>query len=175
VPIEDVAGTVKELIEQGKVGHFGLSKAGVNTIRRAHAVQAVTALQSESSLFCHEPEATILATLDEPGIGFVPFSPLGRGFLTGAVDATTEFSDGDIRANLSRFTLEVREANLHWRAESGRWPSQGRDRRASRTRVAPGPEAVHRPDTRHPPPDPARREHRRGRRDVDRGGPRRIG
>jgi len=112
VPIEDVAGTVKELIEEGKVRHFGLSEAGVNTIRRAHAVQAVTALQSEYSLFWREPEGAILETLDELGIGFVPFSPLGRGFLTGTVDATTEFSDGDIRGNLPRFTIEAREANL---------------------------------------------------------------
>ncbi len=112
VPIEDVAGTVKELIEEGKVHHFGLSEAGVDTLRRAHAVQAVTALQSEYSLFWREPEGAILDTLDELGIGFVPFSPLGRGFLTGTVDATTEFSDGDIRANLPRFTLEAREANL---------------------------------------------------------------
>lgn len=112
VPIEDVAGTVKELIEEGKVRHFGLSEAGVNTIRRAHAVQAVTALQSEYSLFWREPEGAILETLDELGIGFVPFSPLGRGFLTGTVDATTEFSDGDIRGKLPRFTREAREANL---------------------------------------------------------------
>jgi aryl-alcohol dehydrogenase-like predicted oxidoreductase len=112
VPIEDVAGTVKELIGEGKVRHFGLSEAGVNTIRRAHAVQAVTALQSEYSLFWREPQGAILETLDDLGIGFVPFSPLGRGFLTGTVDATTEFSDGDIRANLPRFTLEAREANL---------------------------------------------------------------
>jgi aryl-alcohol dehydrogenase-like predicted oxidoreductase len=112
VPIEDVAGTVKELIEEGKVHHFGLSEAGVRTIRQAHAVQAVTALQSEYSLFWREPEGAILDTLDELGIGFVPFSPLGRGFLTGTVDTTTEFSDGDIRAALPRFTLEAREANL---------------------------------------------------------------
>jgi len=112
VPIEEVAGTVKELIDEGKVRHFGLSEAGVNTIRRAHAVQAVTALQSEYSLFWREPEGAILETLDELGIGFVPFSPLGRGFLTGTVDATTEFSDGDIRANLPRFTLQARQANL---------------------------------------------------------------
>jgi len=112
VPIEDVAGTVKELIEEGKVGHFGLSEAGVETIRRAHAVQPVTALQSEYSLFWREPEGAILDTLGELGIGFVPFSPLGRGFLTGTVDATTEFSDDDIRANLPRFTVEAREANL---------------------------------------------------------------
>jgi aryl-alcohol dehydrogenase-like predicted oxidoreductase len=112
VPIEDVAGTVKELVAEGKVRHFGLSEAGVETIRRAHAVQPVTALQSEYSLFWREPEGAILDTLHELGIGFVPFSPLGRGFLTGTVDATTEFSDGDIRANLPRFTVEAREANL---------------------------------------------------------------
>ncbi len=112
VPIEDVAGTVKDLIEEGKVRHFGLSEAGVETIRRAHAVQPVTALQSEYSLFWREPEGAILAVLDELTIGFVPFSPLGRGFLTGTVDATTEFSEGDIRANLPRFTVEAREANL---------------------------------------------------------------
>ena len=112
VPIEDVAGTVKDLIEEGKVRHFGLSEAGVQTIRRAHSVQPVTALQSEYSLFWREPEGAILGTLDELGIGFVPFSPLGRGFLTGTVDATTEFSEGDIRANLPRFTMEAREANL---------------------------------------------------------------
>jgi aryl-alcohol dehydrogenase-like predicted oxidoreductase len=112
VPIEDVAGTVHELIEEGKVGHFGLSEAGVEVIRRAHAVQPVTALQSEYSLFWREPEGAILDTLDELGIGFVPFSPLGRGFLTGTVDVTTEFSEGDIRAGLPRFTVEAREANL---------------------------------------------------------------
>ena len=112
VPIEDVAGTVKELIEEGKVRHFGLSEAGVENIRRAHAVQPVTALQSEYSLFWREPEDAILAALDELGIGFVPFSPLGRGFLTGTVDATTEFSEGDIRSHLPRFTVEAREANL---------------------------------------------------------------
>jgi aryl-alcohol dehydrogenase-like predicted oxidoreductase len=112
VPIEDVAGAVKDLIEEGKVRHFGLSEAGVETIRRAHGVQPVTALQSEYSLFWREPEGAILDTLSELGIGFVPFSPLGRGFLTGTVDATTEFSEGDIRANLPRFTVEAREANL---------------------------------------------------------------
>jgi aryl-alcohol dehydrogenase-like predicted oxidoreductase len=112
VPIEDVAGTVKELIAEGKVRHFGLSEAGVDNIRRAHAVQPVTALQSEYSLFWREPEGAILGTLDELGIGFVPFSPLGRGFLTGTVDATTEFSDDDIRAQLPRFTTEARTANL---------------------------------------------------------------
>ena len=112
VPIEDVAGTVGELVAEGKVRHFGLSEAGVETIRRAHAVQPVTALQSEYSLFWREPEDAILDVLDELRIGFVPFSPLGRGFLTGTVDATTEFSQEDIRAHLPRFTVEAREANL---------------------------------------------------------------
>jgi len=112
VPIEDVAGTVKDLMDEGKVRHFGLSEAGVETIRRAHAVQPVSALQSEYSLFWREPEGAIRDALDELGIGFVPFSPLGRGFLTGTVDAKTEFSDDDIRANLPRFTVEAREANI---------------------------------------------------------------
>jgi aryl-alcohol dehydrogenase-like predicted oxidoreductase len=112
VPIEDVAGAVGELIAQGKVRHFGLSEAGVDVIRRAHAVAPVTALQSEYSLFWREPEAAILPTLTELGIGFVPFSPLGRGFLTGTVDASTAFGEGDIRASLPRFTVEAREANL---------------------------------------------------------------
>ena len=111
VPIEDVAGTVKELIEAGKVRHFGLSEAGVQTIRRAHAVQPVTALQSEYSLFWREPEDEIIPALEELGIGFVNFSPLGRGFLTGGIDATTTFPDGDIRATLPRFTAQAREAN----------------------------------------------------------------
>jgi len=111
VPIEDVAGTVAELIAAGKVTHFGLSEAGVNTIRRAHAVQPVTALQSEYSLFWREPEAEIIPTLTELGIGLVPFSPLGRGFLTGRIDPGTEFGPGDIRASLPRFTQEARAAN----------------------------------------------------------------
>ncbi len=110
-PIEDVAGTVKDLIAAGKVQYFGLSEAGVATIRRAHAVQPVAALQSEYSLFWREPEAEIVATLEELGIGFVPFSPLGRGFLTGTVSASTEFSEGDIRGGLPRFTVEARHAN----------------------------------------------------------------
>ncbi|HEV7193263.1 MAG TPA: aldo/keto reductase [Jatrophihabitantaceae bacterium] len=112
VPIEDVAGTVRELIDAGKVHHFGMSEAGVATIRRAHAVQPVTALQSEYSLFWREPEEDILPALEELGIGFVPFSPLGRGFLTGQVTATTEFAEGDIRASLPRFEREALEANL---------------------------------------------------------------
>jgi len=111
VPIEDVAGTVKELIDAGKVGHFGLSEAGINVIRRAHAVQPVTALQSEYSLFWREPEAEILPTLIELGIGLVPFSPLGKGFLTGTIDSSTSFAEGDLRGNLPRFTEQARAAN----------------------------------------------------------------
>jgi aryl-alcohol dehydrogenase-like predicted oxidoreductase len=112
VPIEDVAGTVKELIEQGKVKHFGLSEAGVQTIRRAHAVQPVTALESEYSLWWREPEDAILPTLEELGIGFVPFSPLGRGFLTGKIDETTTFESGDLRNTVPRFMdTEARKAN----------------------------------------------------------------
>jgi aryl-alcohol dehydrogenase-like predicted oxidoreductase len=112
VPIEDVAGAVKELIEQGKVRHFGLSEAGVKNIRRAHAVQPLTALQSEYSLWWREPEEAILPTLEELGIGFVPFSPLGRGFLAGAISETTEFAEGDFRATIPRFVEpEARKAN----------------------------------------------------------------
>jgi aryl-alcohol dehydrogenase-like predicted oxidoreductase len=112
VPIEEVAGTVKELIEAGKVRHFGMSEAGAETIRRAHAVQPVTALQSEYSLFWREPEESVIPTLTELGIGFVPFSPLGRGLLTGRIDASTQFDSSDIRASLPRFTAEAREVNL---------------------------------------------------------------
>jgi len=111
VPIEDVAGTVKELIRAGKVKHFGLSEAGAQTIRRAHAVQPVAALQSEYSLWYREPEREILPTLEELGIGLVPFSPLGKGFLTGKIDETTTFAKGDFRAIVPRFTPEARKAN----------------------------------------------------------------
>jgi aryl-alcohol dehydrogenase-like predicted oxidoreductase len=111
VPIEEVAGAVKELAEEGKVKHFGLSEAGVRTIRRAHAVQPVTALQSEYSLWWREPEAEILPTLEELGIGFVPFSPLGKAFLTGKIDETTEFASGDFRNSIPRFDADARKAN----------------------------------------------------------------
>jgi len=111
VPIEDVAGTVKELIRGGKVRHFGLSEAGAQSIRRAHAVQPVTALQSEYSLWWREPEAEILPTCEELGIGFVPFSPLGKGFLTGKIDETTSFDKDDFRNIVPRFTPEARKAN----------------------------------------------------------------
>jgi aryl-alcohol dehydrogenase-like predicted oxidoreductase len=111
VPIEDVAGAVKDLIQEGKVRHFGLSEAGVRTIRRAHAVQPVTALQSEYSLWWREPEAEILPTLEELGIGFVPFSPLGKGFLTGKIDENTKFDSSDFRNTVPRFNPENRKAN----------------------------------------------------------------
>ncbi len=111
VPIEEVAGAVKELIREGKVKHFGLSEAGVGTIRRAHAVQPVTALQSEYSLWWRKPEAEVIPTLEELGIGFVPYSPLGKGFLTGKMDESTELKSGDFRNTLPRFTPEARKAN----------------------------------------------------------------
>ncbi len=111
IPIEDVAGSVKELIREGKVKHFGLSEAGVKTIRRAHAVQSVTALQSEYSLFWREPEAEIIPVLEELGIGFVPFSPLGKGFLTGTISDNTTFDKSDFRNTVPRFSPENRKAN----------------------------------------------------------------
>ena len=111
VPMEDVAGTVKELIQQGKVKHFGLSEAGVKNIRRAHAVQPVAALQSEYSLWWREPEEQILTVLEELGIGFVPFSPLGKGFLTGKIDETTQFDGTDFRNTVPRLSPENRKAN----------------------------------------------------------------
>ncbi|NEU80188.1 aldo/keto reductase [Nostoc sp. UIC 10630] len=111
VPIEDVAGAVKELIQEGKVKHFGLSEAGVQTIRRAHAVQPVTALQSEYSLWWRKPEAEVIPTLEELGIGFVPYSPLGKGFLTGKIDENATFDSSDFRSTLPRFTPEALKAN----------------------------------------------------------------
>jgi aryl-alcohol dehydrogenase-like predicted oxidoreductase len=112
VPIEEVAGAVKDLIREGKVKHFGLSEAGAKTIRRAHAVQPVTALQSEYSLWWREPEAEVLPTLEELGIGFVPFSPLGKGFLTGKIDETTSFDKTDFRSVVPQFTPEARKSNV---------------------------------------------------------------
>jgi aryl-alcohol dehydrogenase-like predicted oxidoreductase len=112
VPIEDVAGTVKDLIQAGKVKHFGLSEAAANTIRRAHAVQPVTAVQSEYSIWTREPEPEVLPICEELGIGFVPWSPLGQGFLTGKIDASTKFESADFRAAFPRFTEEARNANL---------------------------------------------------------------
>src|ERR1700740_2399044 len=112
VPIEDTAGAVKDLVQAGKVKHFGLSEAGVQTIRRAHKVQPVTALQSEYSLWFREPEAEVIPTLEELGIGFVPFSPLGKGFLTGKIDQNTKFDKSDFRNIVPRFTAEARRTNL---------------------------------------------------------------
>ena len=111
VPIEDVAGAVQDLIQEGKVKHFGLSEASAQTIRKAHAVQPVAALQSEYSLFWREPEQTVMPTLEELGIGFVPFSPLGKGFLTGKIDANTKFESSDFRNSVPRFSEENRKAN----------------------------------------------------------------
>lgn len=125
VPIEDVAGTVKDLIAEGKVKHFGLSEAGVGTIRRAHAALPVAALQSEYSLFTRDPEADILPVLEELGIGFVPFSPLGKGFLTGKIDQATTFADGDIRNTLPRFQGAARAANQRL-VEAIEWIAQGK-------------------------------------------------
>ena len=127
MPIEDVAGAVKDLIREGKVKHFGLSEAGAQTIRRAHAVQPVTALQSEYSLWWREPEAEILPTLEELGIGFVPFSPLGKGFLTGKIDENTTFDSTDFRNVVPRFTPETARPIR-------RWSSCSRDRRAEEAR-----------------------------------------
>jgi aryl-alcohol dehydrogenase-like predicted oxidoreductase len=124
VPIEDVAGAVKDLIQEGKVKHFGLSEAGVQTIRRAHAVQPVTALQSEYSLWWRTPEEEVLPTLEELGIGFVPFSPLGRGFLTGKINEKTAFDSSDFRNIVPRFTPEARKANQALVASLGDIASQ---------------------------------------------------
>ncbi|MGA7460552.1 MAG: aldo/keto reductase [Candidatus Korobacteraceae bacterium] len=124
VPIEDVAGAVKELIHEGKVKHFGMSEAGVQTIRRAHAVQPVTALQSEYSLWWREPEAEVIPTLEELGIGFVPFAPLGKGFLTGKINHETKFAEGDFRNVVPRFTEENRKANQAMVDMVGRFAQQ---------------------------------------------------
>ena len=129
VPIEDVADTVKELIEQGKVKYFGLSEAGVETIRSAHAVQPVTALQSEYSLWWRKPEKDVLPVLEELGIGFVPFSPLGRGFLTGAINENTTFDSTDFRNVVPRFTPEARKANQVLVEALGRIAAQKQNRR----------------------------------------------
>ncbi|GAA4370727.1 aldo/keto reductase [Nocardioides caricicola] len=133
VPMEDVAGTVRELVEAGKVGHFGLSEAGVANIRRAHAVQPVTALQSEYSLWWREPEADFLPLLEELGIGFVPFSPLGRGFLTGTIDPNASFGADDIRASIPRFAADAMAAN---QALVGLLARIGAEKEASPAQVA---------------------------------------
>ena len=162
VPIEDVAGAVKDLIQQGKVRHFGLSEAGVRTIRRAHKVQPVTAVQSEYSLWWREPEAELLPALEELGIGFVPFSPLGRGLLTGKLDEHTTFDSSDFRNNLPRFTAENRKANLAFvEVMAGIARTQDGDTCPDCARVAPGTKALDRADPRHHETASARRKHRR--------------
>ena len=150
VPIEDVAGTVKDLIREGKVKHFGLSEAGAQTIRRAHAVQPVTALQSEYSLWWRQPEETVLPTLEELGIGFVPFSPLGKGFLTGKIDPNTRFDSTDFRSTVPRFSPENLKANqtLVDLLNRVRKPEES-DSCSGRARVAVGTEAMDRPDPWH--------------------------
>ena len=169
MPIEDVAGAVKDLIQEGKVKHFGLSEAGVETIRRAHAVQPVTALQSEYSLWWREPEEEILPTLEELGIGFVPFSPLGKGFLTGKIDENTTFDSTDFRNTLPRFTPEARKANqaLVDLLGDDRGPQAG-DARPDRARLAARAEAVDRADPGHHEAAPPGGERRRGRDRADR-------
>ncbi len=150
VPIEDVAGAVKELIQEGKVKHFGLSEAGVQTIRRAHAVQPVTALQSEYSLWWREPEREVIPTLEELGIGLVPYSPLGKGFLTGKIDENATFGSSDFRSTLPRFTPEALKANQAL-VESARQHrgAEGGDAGANRSRLAARAEALDRPYSRY--------------------------
>ena len=161
VPIEDTAGAVKDLIQQGKVKHFGLSEAGVKTIRRAHAVQPVTALQSEYSLWWREPELEVIPTLEELGIGFVPFSPLGKGFLTGKISEDTKFDKSDFRNIVPRFSPENRKANqavvdllgVYRRAEEG-------DSGADRAGLAAGAKALDRSHPWHNQAAPPGRKHR---------------
>lgn len=164
VPIEDVAGTVKELIGQGKVRHFGMSEPSMATLRRAHAVQPVTALQNEYSIWWRAPEAEILPTLEELGIGLVPYSPLGRGFLTGAMDANTTLPSDDFRAALPRFSPEVHEGEpgVHRGACRTRQEAE-RDARADRPCLAARAEAVGRAHSRDDEARALRGEHRRRR------------
>ncbi len=164
VPIEEVAGAVKDLIAQGKVKHFGLSEAAASTIRRAHAVQPVAAVQTEYSLWWREPEAEVLPTCEELGIGFVPFSPLGRGFLTGKIDAGTTFGENDNRVDLPRFAPEARKANqplVRLLEEVGERESC--DACADRARLAARTETLDRPNPRHDEAGAPRGEHPRGR------------
>src|SRR3984957_1309918 len=161
VPIEHVAGAVKDLIRAGKVKHFGLSEAGAKTIRKAHAVQPVTALQSEYSLWFREPEKEIIPTLEELGIGFVPFSPLGKGFLTGAINENTKFDSTDFRNTVPRMTPENRKANQPV------LDREERDERANRSRVDPCAETVDGSHPRHNKTRTARRKSRRGQGKTD--------
>jgi aryl-alcohol dehydrogenase-like predicted oxidoreductase len=165
VPIEDVAGAVKELIEAGKVKHFGMSEAAAGTIRRAHAVQPLTAVQNEYSLWWRRPEEEVLAACEELGIGFVPYSPLGKGFLTGTITASTNFdSSNDIRSTIPRFTPEALQHNqavVDLLASIAQ--RKGCHPRSDRPGLATGPEALDRPDPRHAQAASAGREHRRRR------------
>ena len=173
VPIEEVAGAVRDLIQEGKVKHFGLSEAAAGTIRRAHAVQAVAAVQSEYSLWTRGPESEVLPTLEELGIGFVPFSPLGRGFLTGKISEDTTFDSDDIRSSLPRFTPEARKANqVARRTAPLDRRAEGRDAGTDRARVAARAEAVDRPHPRNDEASPSGGEHRSGRDRADPRGPR---
>jgi aryl-alcohol dehydrogenase-like predicted oxidoreductase len=156
-------GDCQELIQEGSVNHFGLSEAGVQMIRRAHAVQPVTALQSEYSLCWREPEQGILPMLEELGIGFVPFSPLGKGFLTGKIDETTTFDSSDFRSNNPGFTPEAQTANRRSSSTCPRRRAEGRNIRPDRAGLAPRPEAVDRPYSRHDEAAPVSGERRRSR------------
>jgi aryl-alcohol dehydrogenase-like predicted oxidoreductase len=156
VPIEEVADAVKELIQEGKVAHFGLSEAGIETIRRAHAVQTVAAIQSEYSLFWREPEVELLPMLEQMGIGFVPFSPLGAGFLTGKIDEQTTFDPADFRNFAPHFSQEARKANMALVDVVKR--AQGRDAWAGRARLAAGAKALDCAHPRHHEAPPTRRE-----------------
>ena len=160
VPIEDVAGTVKDLIPAGKVKHFGLSEAGANTIRRAHAVQPITAVQSEYSIWTRDPEPEVLPTCEELGIGFVPWSPLGQGFLTGKIDASTKFESSDFRAMFPRFTREAREANLALVDLLKQIADERMRPRTNRTGMAACAEALDRADSRNHESTSAGGEHR---------------
>ena len=160
VPIEEVAGAVKELIDEGKVKHFGLSEAGVDTIRKAHAVQPVTALQSEYSLFWRGPEDEVLPALEELGIGFVPFSPLGAGFLTGQIDENTKFDPSDFRNHVPRFSPEARKANMVLvHAVQAAAGAEGRHTGTVRPGLAISAEAVDRSDPWHNQNEPDGGEH----------------
>ena len=174
MPIEDVAGAVRELIQAGKVKHFGMSEAAAGTIRRAHAVQPVTAVQSEYSLWWRRPEAEVLPALAELGIGFVPYSPLGKGFLTGTIDQSTAFTSSDIRTTIPRFAEENRRANqalvdLLGAIARRKEAHPGADR----ARLAARPHTLDRSDPRHPQARAARGEHRRRPRRAHRRRPRR--
>ena len=165
VPIEEMAGAVKDLVDAGKVRHFGMSEAAADTIRRAHAVQPVTAIQSEYNLWWRRPETDVLAVCAELGIGFVPFSPLGKGFLTGTVDTTTAFADNDLRAQIPRFAGEALKHNLALVTEVKEIADrQGHHPRSDRAGLAAGPAAVDRPHPRHHQAAPPGREPRRRRR-----------